>query len=104
SGPKEEYLKNLAGKDDHIQFVAFQNQTRMPLVYRLGNMLCLPSKLETWGLAVNEAMASGRGVIVSDQVGCRVDLIKLNENGSIFNDSKTLEKQLMELTMEKCKV
>lgn len=103
SGPKEKYLKNLAEKDDYIQFVPFQNQTQMPLVYRLGDMLCLPSKLETWGLAVNEAMASGRGIILSDRVGCRIDLIKPNENGCIFWDSESLEKQLVELTMEKCR-
>ena len=103
SGPREKYLKNLAGKNNHIQFVPFQNQSQMPLVYRLGDMLCLPSKLETWGLAVNEAMASGRAVILSDQVGCRVDLIKPNENGFIFWDSKSLEKQLIDLTVEKCR-
>src|SRR5690606_337992 len=103
SGPKEEYLKNLAGKDDHIQFVPFQNQTRMPLVYRLGDVFCLPSKLETWGLGVNEAMASKRGIIIGDHVGCKVDLIRSDENGHVFWDSDSLVRLLVDLTKEKSK-
>ncbi len=43
-----------------FQVLPFQNQSRMPLVYRLANCLVLPSGRETWGLAVNEAIACGR--------------------------------------------
>jgi glycosyltransferase involved in cell wall biosynthesis len=58
------------------KFLPFQNQSQMPLVYRMANLFCLPSQgpEETWGLAVNEAMACGRLVIVSDKVGCAIDL------------------------------
>ena len=34
----------------------------------------MPSKNETWGLAINEALASGTPCIVSDRAGCAVDL------------------------------
>src|SRR5262249_59938990 len=30
---------------------------------------------ETWGLAVNEALACGRPVVVSDRVGCAADVV-----------------------------
>ena len=30
---------------------------------------------ETWGLAVNEALACGRPVLVSDRVGCAEDVV-----------------------------
>jgi glycosyltransferase involved in cell wall biosynthesis len=58
----------------------------MPLVYRLGDVFVLPSKgpSETWGLAINEAMACGRPVIVSDKCGAAADMIKDNENGFVF--------------------
>jgi len=58
----------------------------MPLVYRLGDVFVLPSKGpgETWGLAINEAMACGRPVIVSDKCGAAADMIKDNENGFVF--------------------
>ena len=48
----------------------------MPVVYRLGDLFILPSEFgETWGLAVNEALACGRPVLVSDRVGCAHDVV-----------------------------
>ena len=58
----------------------------MPVVYRLSDIVVLPSKGpgETWGLAINEAMACGRPVIASDKCGAAADMIKDNENGFVF--------------------
>ena len=87
-GPLEDKLKEQSLPN--VKFMPFQNQTKMPLVYRLGDILCLPSKGpgETWGLAVNEAMACSRPVIVSDKVGCSQDLVRDKATGFIFkNDS-----------------
>ena len=84
NGVLESELKQKAANDHRISFLDFQNQQQMPVVYRLGDVFVLPSKGpgETWGLSVNEAMASGRPVIVSDRCGCAIDLVK--ENGKIF--------------------
>jgi glycosyltransferase involved in cell wall biosynthesis len=42
----------------------------------LGDIFVLPSAFgESWGLAVNEALACGRPVIVSDRVGCAPDVV-----------------------------
>ena len=86
NGPLEQSLKLKAGKNDHIHFMEFQNQSQMPVVYHACDLFCLPSKGpgETWGLAVNEAMASGKAVLVSDKVGAAADLVKPNQNGDIF--------------------
>ena len=86
-GPLENELKSLAKNDSHIKFIPFQNQSKMPILYRLGNVFCLPSKGpgETWGLAVNEAMASSRPVIVSNKVGCASDVVKVGSNGYVFD-------------------
>ncbi len=75
SGPLEVELKERAKAYDFVTFIPFINQSQMPVVYRLGNVFCLTSISETWGLAVNEAMASGRPVVVSDKVGCASDLV-----------------------------
>ena len=59
-----------------FRILPFQNQSRMPIVYRLGDIFVLPSAFgESWGLAVNEALACGRPVIVSDGVGGAADLV-----------------------------
>lgn len=84
NGELEEKLKQQAEGDKRIIFLDFQNQLQMPVVYRLGNLFVLPSKGpgETWGLAVNEAMACSRTVLVSDRCGCAADLVQ--GNGFVF--------------------
>ena len=85
TGKMENHLKELAKDDVNIRFISFQNQSKMPIVYRLGNVLCLPSKGpgETWGLSVNEAMAAGVTVMATEKVGCVYDIITTNEIGFI---------------------
>jgi len=76
-GALEQELEALArSAPGRLRLLPFQNQSRMPLVYRLGDVFVLPSAWgETWGLAVNEALACGRPVVVSDRVGCAPDLV-----------------------------
>lgn len=58
-----------------VRFEGFKNQSELPRYYAAADALMLPSESETWGLVVNEAMASGIPAIVSDAVGCAPDLI-----------------------------
>jgi glycosyltransferase involved in cell wall biosynthesis len=41
--------------------------------------------VEQWGLVVNEAMASGLPVLVSNRCGCARDLVKSGVNGFTFD-------------------
>ena len=101
NGVLEESLKASAAGDSNVFFLDFQNQGKMPLVYRLGQLFCLPSRGpgETWGLAVNEALACNRPVLVSERVGCGVDLVKEGSSGLIFqhNSAKDLLHCLVQL-------
>ncbi len=83
NGPLEAEMKKRV-VNRHIHFIDFQNQRRMPVVYRLGDAYILPSVSETWGLAINEAMACGRPVIASTRCGGAIDLIREGYNGHIF--------------------
>jgi len=67
----------------------------MPLVYRTGDVLVLPSKgrYETWGLAVNEAACCGLPAIVSSHVGCGPDLIENGVTGWTFEAGDMLALQ-----------
>ncbi|MEN8120721.1 MAG: glycosyltransferase family 4 protein [Bacteroidota bacterium] len=95
NGELENNLKEQAMDLKNVQFLPFQNQSQMPVVYRLGNIFVLPSKgpHETWGLAVNEAMACGNAILVSDKVGCALDLVKNGENGYIFGSRDVIDLQ-----------
>ena len=68
-----------------VTFAGFYNQSRMPEAYAISDVLVLPSAYdETWGLVVNEAMASGLAAIVSDKVGCAPDLVAPGQTGAVF--------------------
>lgn len=89
NGILEEELKSKSQELKHkalIHFLPFQNQKTMPVVYQSCDLFCLPSRGsgETWGLAVNEAMAAGKAILVSDKVGCAADLVKNGKNGYQF--------------------
>ena len=105
NGALEAALKLKAENITNVHFLEFQNQSQMPIMYQACDLFCLPSKGpgETWGLAVNEAMASGKAVLVSDKVGCAVDLVKENYNGAIFisENREDLVKNLVKLTQSK---
>jgi glycosyltransferase involved in cell wall biosynthesis len=56
-------------------FAGFLNQTEISRAYVAADCLVLPSDHgETWGLVVNEALASGLPCLVSDACGCAEDL------------------------------
>ncbi|HEY4196025.1 MAG TPA: glycosyltransferase family 4 protein [Mucilaginibacter sp.] len=86
NGELEEELKQKARGTNNIYFKNAQNQAYMPVIYQACDLFCIPSKGpgETWGLAVNEAMAAGKAVLVSDKVGCAADLVKDDHNGAKF--------------------
>lgn len=86
NGQLESSLKQKAGNNKKIHFINFKNQSYMPVIYQACDLFCLPSKGpgESWGLAVNEAMACGKAVLVSDKCGCAIDLVKDKKNGAIF--------------------
>lgn len=64
-------------------FTGFRNQGDLPALYRMADVFVLPSEREPWGLAVNEAMACGTAVVVSDQVGSALDLVD-DTVGAVF--------------------
>ena len=105
NGPLENSLKTQAGTNPNIHFMDFQNQLYMPVLYQACDIFCLPSKGpgESWGLAVNEAMACVKAVLVSDKVGCAADLVTNGVNGAIFahGDVNALCQSLENLTLSK---
>jgi glycosyltransferase involved in cell wall biosynthesis len=92
NGELERQVRAQAQARRDVHFLPFQNQSAMPAVYRLGDVFALPSRGpgETWGLALNEAMASRRPVIAGSKVGGARDLIAGNVNGWVF-ESGNLE-------------
>jgi glycosyltransferase involved in cell wall biosynthesis len=73
-----------------VRFVGFQNQRALSPFYHAADYLVLPSvRDETWGLVVNEALAHGLPCVVSDAVGCAIDLIREGATGTVFEARNT---------------
>jgi glycosyltransferase involved in cell wall biosynthesis len=77
SGPLEEDIKFIINKEKikNIIFVGFKNFRDIRSYYYASDIHVMTSEYETWGLVINEAMASGLVNIVSDNCGGSNDLI-----------------------------
>ena len=82
--------------NDHVHLPGFKPYDELPVYYALGNAFVHASTTEQWGLVVNEAIASGLPVIVSDRCGCAPELI----NGNGFTFDPTNEDELTARLLE----
>lgn len=95
-GPDKKYLENKF-KSENIVFCGYKPLEELSYFYSKTKFFILPSRSETWGLVVNEAMMHRIPVLVSKHCGCSEDLI--DGNGFVFNPYK--EEELVKL-FEKC--
>src|SRR5437870_1735917 len=81
----------------HVHLPGFKQYDELPVYYALANAFVHASTTEQWGLVVNEAIASGLPVIVSDRCGCVPELVQ--GNGFIFEstDEHELGSRLLEM-------
>ena len=87
-GPLRPGLIRQAGQlgvAHRITFLPFKTQTELRDFYHRCAAFILPSHEETWGLVINEAMASGAPVIASRQCSAAEELIREGVNGYTFN-------------------
>ncbi len=88
SGPLEEVLRLRAGElsiAPFVHFAGFQQYGELPAYYGLAEAFIHASTVEQWGLVVNEAMASGLPVLISEACGCAEDLVHEGRNGFRFD-------------------
>ncbi len=85
---------------DFVRLPGFKQYSELPAYYSLASAFIHPSTTEQWGLVVNEAMASGLPVLVSNRCGCAVDLVQEGRNGFTFDpcDAEALAQLMLRLT------
>ena len=72
----------------NVRFLGGKSWDKVPAYLALADALILPSFSEPWGLVVNEAMACGLPVLVSDRCGCAPDLVEHGRNGFTFSPAQ----------------
>jgi 1,2-diacylglycerol 3-alpha-glucosyltransferase len=95
AGPLETELRFAAKDIPGVHFAGFHKGKDLALYYGLASCFIHASIQEQWGLVVNEAMASGLSVLVSEVCGCVPNLVQDGVNGFIFDPQKP--SQLAEL-------
>lgn len=99
---REAVERQLSASGVRGMVTGFVNQSDLPEWYAAGDVAVLASDFEKWGLVVNEAMACGLPVVVSDLVGCAPDLVREGESGAVFRarDPEALATALRPLVNE----
>jgi len=82
--------------NEHVHLPGFKPYEELPFYYALANAFVHASTTEQWGLVVNEAIASGLPVIVSNRCGCAPELV----NGNGFTFDPTNEDELATRLLE----
>jgi glycosyltransferase involved in cell wall biosynthesis len=82
AGPLESQLKRISSSNIH--FTGFISNSDLHSYYLDHDIFVLPSLSEAWGLVVEEAIYHGLPVLVSDVVGCQIDLVLNPSNGRVF--------------------
>jgi len=87
------------GVEKSVHLPGFKQYDELPAYYGLAGAFVHASTREEWGLVVNEAMAAGLPVLVSERCGCAPDLVVEGETGYTFDphDTRALTDHLYEM-------
>jgi 1,2-diacylglycerol 3-alpha-glucosyltransferase len=102
-GPLKANLSRLVSDlrlHGHVHLPGFLQYHELPAYYGLADVFVHASTTEQWGLVVNEAMAAGLPVIVSNRCGCVPDLVAEGKNGFTFDPGSV--ESLVKLMLDMC--
>ena len=81
-GPlKEKFMQKLNDAGIEYDYPGYATQEDLPSYYASSKLFLFPTKLDAWGVVVNEAMASGTPVLSTPYAGVVDDLVIDGESG-----------------------
>ncbi len=99
-GPLMQELKEFAAKTGlkRVEFLGAVANDKIPKYLFEADAFISPSLYESWGLVVNEAMAAGLPVLLSDKINAAFTLLKNGKNGYLFdpNNLETIQQKLLD--------
>ena len=97
SAGSEGQKSELTSEPPGVHFYGFRQVAENPVFYALADAFILASQVEEWGLVVNEAMACGLPVVVSETAGCAEDLLVPGRLGTPLEIPADLRLRLTQL-------
>lgn len=67
-----------------VSFAGFVQPGDLPKYYAVADVFVFPTHSDPWGLAINEAMAAGLPVVVSDAAGAVDELVRHGDSGLVY--------------------
>lgn len=99
-GPALKELNSLVNTLNlkRVRFLGTIDNDKLPQYLNEADAFILPSWSESWGLVVNEAMAAGLPVLLSNKINAANTLLKENNNGFSFipGDVNDIQQKLIE--------
>jgi glycosyltransferase involved in cell wall biosynthesis len=86
SGPMKSQLENAVREGAQLRLLGAKYGRDVVVALAAADVLIVPSREEQWGLVVNEAMAAGIPVIVTDGVGSASDLVRSGGAGIVCDN------------------
>jgi glycosyltransferase involved in cell wall biosynthesis len=89
-GTQREALLGLSSRLGHasVLFPGYVPYERLPRFYCASDAFVFPSHSDTWGMALNEAMAAGLPIITTSATGAIGDLVVAGGNGLVVPPSQ----------------
>jgi len=104
-GPlKKEFFTKLDSFGLDYHYVGFVTQSELPQLYSKAKLFLFPTKLDAWGVVVNEAMASGTPVVTTPFAGVVNDLLIDGNNGFVLPIDSALWSEKIEKVLSSEKV
>ncbi|UKJ08254.1 glycosyltransferase family 4 protein [Solitalea lacus] len=79
----EKYL-DIISTLQNVTYHGYKNRNELKDIFSYNDVFILASRVEPWGLVIEEALYHGLPVVVSDKVGCNEDLVKGYDTGQVF--------------------
>ncbi len=99
SGKATKDLKDIIKKYKikNVHFVEFMPMEELWNYYKMADILAVPTREDTWGLFVNEAMANGLPIITTKKCVAGLELIDDGKNGYLIDtdDVNELRKKII---------
>lgn len=67
-----------------VHFIGFQRVEALPAIFGQADCFVLPSRHDGWGVVINQAVAAGLAIVVTDTVGASHDLVENGVNGIVI--------------------